>query len=459
MQDDFYRAFEDKHRGSRELIKERLKVYLPFIEPFKQIYQSDDIKTLDLGCGRGEWLELLRDNDLEAFGVDLDENMLSACRERNLNVIHADALDFLKQTPDNSFIVVSGFHIAERLPFDVLKQLVKESLRVLKPAGLLILETPNPENISVGTVNFWIDPTHIRPLSPQLLSFLVEYHGFYRNKILRLQEPKELLNNKNISISDIFFNFSPDYSIVAQKEAQRENLILFDEVFSKNYGINLSYLTNLYDKNQESKLLQLYNLNLNWQQTISSLTDELKTLRLEYQEKENTYQSNVNQLSQTISSLTNELNSLKEEYQKKVQEVHYWWTVADSLKQQYSEICNTSWKITKPLRILGKFARWFARGSIAWITLAPQSRPRRTIRQALVKAKHYVATKLVLKSGLKIVLKPFPGLYNRLKRVGLSEIDYAKTQFTNKDINFQNLSPRAKKIYQILKEEIERKRN
>ena len=76
MQDNFYRAFEDKHRGSRELIKERLKAYLPFIEPFKNIYKKEELKVLDLGCGRGEWIELVSENGFKALGVDIDDGML-----------------------------------------------------------------------------------------------------------------------------------------------------------------------------------------------------------------------------------------------------------------------------------------------------------------------------------------------------------------------------------------------
>jgi len=120
MQDNFYRAFEDKYRGSRETIKEKLKVYLPFIEPFKNIYKKEELKVLDLGCGRGEWIELVGENDFYGLGVDIDDDMLQACKILNLDVIHGDALEFLQKSPDESFVVVSGFHIAEHLPFDVL---------------------------------------------------------------------------------------------------------------------------------------------------------------------------------------------------------------------------------------------------------------------------------------------------------------------------------------------------
>lgn len=164
---NFYRAFEDRHRDSRELIKSRLRVYLPFVEPLCSYY--DEAKALDLGCGRGEWLELMQEAGLDAQGVDLDDGMLVACRERNLKVQIGDAVNFLKKLPGTSHVIVTGFHIAEHVPFPYLQILVEESLRVLKPGRLLILETQNPENIVVGATNFFLDPTHQRPIPPLLL--------------------------------------------------------------------------------------------------------------------------------------------------------------------------------------------------------------------------------------------------------------------------------------------------
>lgn len=174
MQTDFYRAFEDRHRGSRELITSRLRVYLPFILPFK--HNEEKPKALDLGCGRGEWLQLLKESSFDAFGVDLDKGMLKACKTLGRSTKRVDALAYLRDQPDRSINIVSGFHIAEHLPFEVLTSIVMESLRVLTPGGLLILETPNPENIIVGSKSFYMDPTHQKPIPPELLLFLSRTH-------------------------------------------------------------------------------------------------------------------------------------------------------------------------------------------------------------------------------------------------------------------------------------------
>lgn len=251
----FYRAFEDRYRGSRDTIKERLRVYLPFVSPFKELYP--DCKAFDLGCGRGEWLELMREtNFIQPYGIDLDEDMLAACYERGLSVEKADAISSLQSLPDESQVIVSGFHFAEHIPFEALQTLVREALRVLKPSGLLILETPNPENIIVGTNNFYLDPTHQRPLPMQLLSFLAEYSGFARTRILRLQESQDLQGVQHVMLSHVINGVSPDYAIVAQKASTDDQQTLFDLAFHKPHGLSLETLSLRYDSGIQQRFAE-----------------------------------------------------------------------------------------------------------------------------------------------------------------------------------------------------------
>lgn len=245
MSDGFYRAFEERHRGSRELIKGRLAAYLPFVEPLLEVFPV--AATIDLGCGRGEWLELLAGSGFKPVGVDLDKEMLKACLERGLQVEQGDALAYLSALPDESQAVVSAFHVVEHITFDQLRTLVSEALRVLKPGGLLIMETPNPENIVVATSNFYLDPTHQRPIPSMLLSFVAEYAGFARVKTLRLQERKELVNKDDVSLHDVFAGASPDYAVVAQKHASDDVLALTSDVFSVDYGLSLDNLLSRWD--------------------------------------------------------------------------------------------------------------------------------------------------------------------------------------------------------------------
>ena len=256
MSEEFYRAFEERHRGSRELVRSRLRVYLPFVEPLKSIHPQ--CTAIDLGCGRGEWLELMAEAGIEARGVDIDDGMLAACAERGLPAERGEAVAFLRALPDQSVAVVSGFHVAEHIAFADLQALVQEALRVLKPAGLLILETPNPENLVVGTSTFYYDPTHQRPLPPALLSFLPEHYGFARTKVLRLQEPAGLAQAATVSLTNVLADVSPDFAVVAQKGgAGPQQMALFDAAFDRQYGIELGTLAARYEEGIAGRLAEI----------------------------------------------------------------------------------------------------------------------------------------------------------------------------------------------------------
>ncbi|AMC36765.1 methyltransferase domain-containing protein [Janthinobacterium sp. B9-8] len=181
--DAYYLAFEAKFRGPEHEIKAKLEKYTPYVESF---LKSSQAPLLDIGMGRGEWLKLIAEKGLKALGVDQSEEMIRHCRAMGLSVIHADALDYLNDLPDQSLAAISSFHVVEHLPFDILYNLLKQAYRALLPGGVLILETPNPENILVGSHTFYHDFSHKNPVTPTSLQFLAEYHGFKNCEILRL---------------------------------------------------------------------------------------------------------------------------------------------------------------------------------------------------------------------------------------------------------------------------------
>ncbi len=246
MKDNFYRAFEEKYRGSREDIKKRLEVYLPFILPLHEKYPKGIV--VDIGCGRGEFIELMQEVQISAKGIDLDEGMLEAGLSLGLDMEIGDGLSFLRTMKDDSAIAVTAFHVVEHISFDELQDLMKEAKRVLKPGGLLILETPNPENIRVSSETFYLDPTHLRPIPSDLLTFVAEYHGYFRSMILRLQESKLLSAQKYANIGQVIEGVSPDYAIIAQKEAEPEVITLLDAPFSAEYGLPLSSLVEKFER-------------------------------------------------------------------------------------------------------------------------------------------------------------------------------------------------------------------
>jgi O-antigen chain-terminating methyltransferase len=216
--DAFYFAFEERFRGSREEINRRLEVYLPRLRE-AQIAPGDSL-ILDLGCGRGEWLELLRDNGYRARGIDLNRVVIEQCQSRGLEVLEGDVIAYLQSMPDDSVAVITGFHIIEHLPFEILVKLLNEAFRVLRHRGLVIFETPNPANVLVGSCNFYFDPTHRNPLPSLMTQFLVQYCGFAEVEILNLNPSTETAICEDSEIAKRFnecFYGPMDYAIIGYK--------------------------------------------------------------------------------------------------------------------------------------------------------------------------------------------------------------------------------------------------
>jgi SAM-dependent methyltransferase len=142
--------------------KAGLAHYLPFF---------DDGPVLELACGRGEFLELLRDAGIDGEGVDSDEGMVEKAVSAGLHVTHGDAIRAVEQRPDDSLRGIFSAHFAEHLQPDVLEHLIAESARALSPGGVFIAATPNAACLSVLGHDFWRDPTHIRFYEPRLLAF------------------------------------------------------------------------------------------------------------------------------------------------------------------------------------------------------------------------------------------------------------------------------------------------
>lgn len=182
--DAFFAAFDERFRGTRGDIKERLRVYLPTLT--EAGVGNDASPVVDLGCGRGEWLELLQEEGLRGRGVDRNRVLVEECRQSGLDAVVGDVLTYLCALPAQSVGAVTGFHIIEHLPFDVLLTLFDETLRVLQPGGVAIFETPNPQNVLVSTQEFYIDPTHQHPLPSMLLKFIAEVKGLRRVQVLSL---------------------------------------------------------------------------------------------------------------------------------------------------------------------------------------------------------------------------------------------------------------------------------
>jgi len=214
--DELYVALEDRFRGSREDIKKRFETYLPYVETVR------DGLLIDLGSGRGEWLELLREAGITARGVEQNRISIEKGRERGLEIVDGDALAHLRTLPDASVAAVTGFHIIEHVPIDALVRLLDEVMRVLRAGGLVIFETPNPENVLVGSNFFYLDPTHHHPLPSELMEFLLESRGFKRVEVLNLHpwDAGRVAGEGELAERFNGFFFGPmDYAILGWKTA------------------------------------------------------------------------------------------------------------------------------------------------------------------------------------------------------------------------------------------------
>ncbi|MEN9317001.1 MAG: hypothetical protein RIS35_3394, partial [Pseudomonadota bacterium] len=178
-----YLDFEDRFRGSRAAIAERQSAYLPLVDA--AVAGRGTASCIDIGCGRGEWLALLRDRGLPAVGFDLDHGMVESCARLGLDARAGDGIAWLESCPEGSVDVVTAFQVIEHLDFPGLLRLLDATLRALAPRGVAIFETPNPENLLVGAHTFHIDPSHQRPIPPQTAEFLARQRGFPRVEIRR----------------------------------------------------------------------------------------------------------------------------------------------------------------------------------------------------------------------------------------------------------------------------------
>lgn len=240
-EEGFYVALEARFRGSRALIRERQSIYLPFVEqarsrvemyPPRPIVKSFSEKAaavvpaangvIDLGCGRGEWIELLKDNKISVLGVDQNRYFLRTCRERGCEVVESDLMEFLRAAPSESVAAITSFHVIEHLPLPVFEEMIGHVFRVLRRGGVAIFETPNPNNLISGSVNFLLDPTHLRPVHPELARLMFEMGGFATVRLEYLQpcDPSSRVEDKNDKLAERFnhFFYGPqDYAVIGVK--------------------------------------------------------------------------------------------------------------------------------------------------------------------------------------------------------------------------------------------------
>ena len=175
LDDTTYFEFEDEARGDEAEIRERQRSYVSFLADVSKATAARPV--LDLGCGRGELLELLREAEVPARGVDSNALMVERCREKGLDVSRGDLFAILEALPQGSLSAVTAAQVVEHLPVAALVRLLALARRAVAPGGGLLLETINPESLYAMKF-FWFDPTHVRPVPAPTLTALARGAGF-----------------------------------------------------------------------------------------------------------------------------------------------------------------------------------------------------------------------------------------------------------------------------------------
>jgi 2-polyprenyl-3-methyl-5-hydroxy-6-metoxy-1,4-benzoquinol methylase len=223
-----YVAFEDKFRGSRQEIKEKQTIFIKYFEGCKNV--------LDIGCGRGEFLELLKEHDIGGCGVDIDEDMVAYCNSLELDAKKIDAISHLSQLKDESLDGVFIDQVVEHLDPSYLTRMINLSNKKMAPGAHIIIQTVNPLSL-VSLANFYIDMSHKKPVHPETLKFLVQSAGFGET-VLQFYSPVEESRqfrqidaagleekerkvieviNQNIKMLNCVIYGPQDYAVIAKK--------------------------------------------------------------------------------------------------------------------------------------------------------------------------------------------------------------------------------------------------
>jgi SAM-dependent methyltransferase len=207
-----YALFEERFRGSPPEIAERQRFYLPFVGEAPG-------PVLDVGCGRGEFLGLLKAGGIAASGIESNPVSAEACRRAGLDVELGDVFSVLARRPAAKLGAIVALQVVEHWAPDAIFRFLQEARRVLAPGGVLIAETVNAESFA-GQRAFYLDPTHVRPVPPQMLVFLAEAAGFtdvrveYRSPLPESERLEERSPNER-RLNALLFG-PQDYAVIGR---------------------------------------------------------------------------------------------------------------------------------------------------------------------------------------------------------------------------------------------------
>ena len=206
-----YARFAERFRGSPEYVKQRLRFYLPWF--------SQAGEVLDAGCGRGEFLELMREAGVRARGIDLSTEDVALCRQKGLEAEAADLFGYLQAQPEESLGGIFCAQVVEHLPPERIVEAIRLMASRLDRGGVLAIETPDPRCLAIFATHFYLDPTHRRPVPHPLLAFYMEEYGMGAIEVHRLSpaiDSMPSLGSLPEDFREAFFG-GLDYAIIGRK--------------------------------------------------------------------------------------------------------------------------------------------------------------------------------------------------------------------------------------------------
>ncbi len=216
MNSNFYFEFEKKFRGSQKDVLKRLQIYDGLLAQI--LLNINSPKLLDIGSGRGEWMTKCSKLGFDCTGIDFNQTMSVLSQDQGMNVICDDALNTMRNFDDNSFNVISSFHMIEHLNQEYLSKLLVESKRILTSDGILIFETPSIDNLLISTNLFYLDPTHVNHINPNQLKFTLEHIGFHKTEFFYINGGP-LQDSINSRITRILNGVAQDIVFIATKSS------------------------------------------------------------------------------------------------------------------------------------------------------------------------------------------------------------------------------------------------
>ena len=206
-----YARFAERFRGSEEYVTAGQQFYLPYFQGCRNV--------LDIGCGRGEFLKMMRDAAIPARGVELSAESVAVCRAQGLEAEIADVYPYLAGLAEGLLDGIFCSQVVEHLPPERLAELIRLCASRLAQGGVIAIETPNPECLAIFATHFYLDPTHTRPVPHPLLRFYLEEFGVGNIEVRRLSPAREsmpALNSLPEDFRDAFFG-ALDYAVIGRK--------------------------------------------------------------------------------------------------------------------------------------------------------------------------------------------------------------------------------------------------